>query len=365
MLAVQLVVPLPILNGVHITEASILSNVASMLGSSVTPVLAFSDDSAPNSQEMPLLQAPANPLGSSTATSTQTTDTADAINAITGLLPKTSPSPSVAPTVQAATVISSTDTTSDETSALSQNNEISTYTVVSGDTVSGIAQKFGISVNTVLWANNLRKTSILKAGKKLTILPITGVSHTVVKGDTLQSIASTYKGDVQEIMAYNNMPDSTLSIGDVIVVPNGEFSGSSSSSSNSIEDSTAPSKIVVSGLADGYYMRPIKGGERTQGIHGKNAVDLADSCGTSIYASAAGTVTVSKDDNDWNGGYGNYVVISHNNGSQTLYAHMEHPTVSEGDTVAQGQQIGLMGETGEATGCHVHFEIRNGPVNPF
>ena len=113
----------------------------------------------------------------------------------------------------------------------------------------------------------------------------------------------------------------------------------------------------------GYYLRPISGGTRTQGIHGFNAVDLAASVGTPIMASASGKVIISKN-SGWNGGYGNYIVIEHPNGTQTLYAHASKVIVFSGQSVVQGQVIGYVGSTGRSTGAHVHFEIR-GAKNPF
>ena len=110
-------------------------------------------------------------------------------------------------------------------------------------------------------------------------------------------------------------------------------------------------------------MRPIAGGHRSQGIHGHNGVDLAASVGTPIYASAAGTVIISKT-GGYNGGYGNYIVIRHDNGTQTLYAHNTENYVGVGETVSQGQTIGTVGSTGRSTGAHVHFEVR-GAKNPF
>ena len=103
---------------------------------------------------------------------------------------------------------------------------------------------------------------------------------------------------------------------------------------------------------------------QTQNIHGYNAVDLAAPTGTPIMAAADGTVIVAKS-GGWNGGYGSYVVIQHGNGSQTLYAHMSKVAAYDGESVVQGQVIGYVGETGDATGPHVHFEIRDGIRNPF
>ena len=113
-------------------------------------------------------------------------------------------------------------------------------------------------------------------------------------------------------------------------------------------------------ISSGYYIRPIVGGRRSQGLHGRNAVDFAAPTGTPILASAAGTVVFS----GRNGGYGNLIVIEHNNGTQTAYAHNSKNLVKQGDVVEQGDIIGRVGSTGKSTGPHVHFEIR-GAKNPF
>ena len=113
----------------------------------------------------------------------------------------------------------------------------------------------------------------------------------------------------------------------------------------------------------GYYLRPIIGGRKTQGIHGYNGVDLAISCGQPVLATAPGQVIISKS-TGWNTGYGKYTAISHPNNTQSLYAHMSKVFVEVGQAVTQGDAIGLIGSTGRSTGCHVHFEIR-GARNPF
>ena len=110
-------------------------------------------------------------------------------------------------------------------------------------------------------------------------------------------------------------------------------------------------------------MRPVVGGIKTQGIHGHNGVDLASYYGADIYASADGQVIVAKSEG-WNGGYGLYIVVKHNNGTQTLYSHLSAVLVSSGQSVEQGQVIGKMGSSGDSTGTHLHFEIR-GARNSF
>ncbi len=238
--------------------------------------------------------------------------------------------------------------------------EISLYVVREGDTLSAIADMFGVTINTIRWANDLGAKGTISEGDKLVILPITGVKYTVKKGDTLASIAKKYKGDTEEILGFNGLSDaSELAVGVEIIIPNGEIIPAAA------PKKAAPAKTYGSGPAyAGYYMRPIKGGVKTQGIHGYNGVDLASSYGATIYAAAAGEVIISSSDGGYHGGYGNYIVIRHDNGTQTLYAHLSSVSVSVGQTVGQGDVIGAMGSTGKSTGTHLHFEIR-GAKNPF
>lgn len=293
------------------------------------------------------------------------------------------------------------------------NGAISLYVVQSGDTLSGIAQLFGVSQNTILWANNLSRGATLKAGEQLVILPVSGVQYTVQKGDTLESIAKRFNGDAGDIASYNGVDDSSLQVGSTIIIPDGELGGAPASTSSggaSVSVGKAPaiassvtaattwtptpsSQILQGWAASGntipfannpdepvrgigpigtaaqiaYYTSPLPVSSRhtqTQNIHGYNAVDIAAPTGTPIIAAADGTVIVAES-GGWNGGYGSYVVIQHGNGSQTLYAHMSKVAATPGESVAQGQIIGYVGETGDATGPHVHFEIRNGIRNPF
>ncbi len=235
----------------------------------------------------------------------------------------------------------------------SGSGQISVYIVREGDTLGGIAEMFGVSTNTIRWANNL-KSNTLKLGQELVILPISGVRHIVAKGDTLQTLSTKYKADLDDILSYNDLDSNAkLTVGNIIIIPDGVISAVPSSPSSS------SSKTVASG----YYLRPIKGGVRSQGIHGYNGVDLAASVGTPIMASAPGVVILSRT-SGYNGGYGLYVVVRHGNGTQTLYAHMSRVSVSVGQTVGQGEVIGAVGNTGRSTGPHLHFEVR-GARNPF
>jgi len=235
------------------------------------------------------------------------------------------------------------------------SDQISIYVVREGDTLSQIADMYDVTVNTIKWGNDL-PSNTLKAGQTLVILPISGVKHTVVKGDNIASVAKKYKGDIDEIMDYNNLQKGdSLTVGSVIIIPDGEVV-------------VPPSSIKwtgSSGLKEyaGYYLKPVARSIKTQGIHGYNGIDLAAPVGTPIMASADGQVIISRT-GGWNGGYGNYIVIRHGNGTQTLYAHTSRNNVSAGDSVNQGDVIGAVGNTGKSTGPHLHFEIR-GAKNPF
>ena len=278
--------------------------------------------------------------------------------------------------------IGPTGTTTDTSASL--NTQISTYVVRSGDSLSSIAKIFNVSVNTIVWANDLSRNEPLAVGQTLVILPISGINHVIKKGETISGIVKRYGADQDEVLKYNDITVSTVLVpGNTIIIPDGEMgvstipnraSGNTSTSgtrgghgvpprsqwgkpnSNPVHDANGP-------YYPGYFVRPIDGGYKSQGLHGHNAVDLADDAGTPIHAAADGVVIVKKV-GGWNGGYGNYVVISHPNGTETLYAHASKVLVSVGDHVNQGQTIELMGQTGEATGPHLHFEIWSAR-NPF
>jgi len=235
--------------------------------------------------------------------------------------------------------------------------------VRNGDTVAGIAKMFGVSENTVRWANNLSAKSSLTKNQELVILPISGVKYVIKKGDTLKSIAKSFNADQEEILSFNDFKSgSNLKTGDEIIIPNGEIGSSVSNTSQKPKTSKTPS-LSGKSYSIGYFMRPVIGGRKTQGVHGHNGVDLANKLNSPILAAAGGKVIIAKQ-GGWNGGYGSYVVISHPNGMQTLYGHMNSLNVSAGQTVGQGDVIGYMGSTGQSTGVHLHFEVRGG-VNPF
>jgi len=182
--------------------------------------------------------------------------------------------------------------------------------------------------------------------------------HIIEPGDTVSGIAQDYKAEQEEIISFNNLVNKgDIYIGDVLIVPGG----------------TTPSKAVASAkqipLAENYFIFPTEG-TISQGLHYYNAIDVANKCGTPIYATAAGIVQRAYGSGAWNYGMGNYITILHNNGTVTYYGHLMTLFVKPGDKVGVGQNIALMGGqpgmagAGKSTGCHLHFQVV-GAKNPL
>ena len=250
-------------------------------------------------------------------------------------------------------------------SGANSNASIQTYFVDTGDTISGIAAKFGIAVETIIWANQDLENNpdLLSIGQQLIILPVDGVYHQVGGGDTIEGIASTFKTDPQLIIddPINNLDPENLLIvpGQWLVVPG----GSKPFVPRAVTAYSGPVPTdATSGT--GIFGWPASG-EITQGYFGYHpGVDIGGWTGAPVLAADSGYVVAAGWDNT---GYGLSVVIDHSNGFQTLYAHMEDYYVSPGQNVAKGQQIGEIGTSGNSTGPHLHFEIRHGTVqrNPY
>ncbi|MFA5386482.1 MAG: peptidoglycan DD-metalloendopeptidase family protein [Candidatus Paceibacterota bacterium] len=238
---------------------------------------------------------------------------------------------------------------------LTKKENLMIYKVQSGDTISKVAENFGISVNTLIWANSSLSNRSLTPGQEIILLPVSGVIYKVVSGDTLESIAKLYKVDVEKIKQYNDV-SSGLAAGTTLVIPGAK------PSTKTIADTSAYSGLPK---VSGYFTMPTTGWNWGR-LHATNAVDIANSCGTPIFAAAEGLV-MEVDSNGYNGGYGNYLKIEHSNGTKTLYAHASKIFVTQGQMVQKGELIANIGNTGNThgyTGCHLHFEVY-GAQNPF
>lgn len=245
-----------------------------------------------------------------------------------------------------------------------KRSEVVYYTVQKGDTVSTIAQRFDITINTVLWANNLGSHSLIRPGDSLLILPESGIMHTVKSGDTISRIARTYDVEEEKILSSNQL-GATLRIGDKIMIPGGRkitvaaattpvaSSASNSSGLGIIRDLVkAPaSTAATSGTKMAW---PTDGARITQYYSWRHTgLDIANKTGTPLYAAEDGTVEYS----GWSNGYGYNVLVDHGDGRKTRYAHASKLFVEVGDSVTRGENIAAMGSTGWSTGPHIHFEV--------
>jgi murein DD-endopeptidase MepM/ murein hydrolase activator NlpD len=259
------------------------------------------------------------------------------------------------------------------------------YTVQPGDSVAGIADAFGIDIEYILWNNPDLSSDpdLLLVGQKLQIPTTSGLIYNVKLGDTLSDIASFYQIDVQSILAFVpnaiSSPDSVLE-GMVLVLPGAvpppppipaAVTAVESTNPEPAPEPAAPAPSAPPPTSSGYIW-PITGNISTYyGEHrGGNSYHLAIDIdafgryGAPVVAAASGTVVLAAS-LDW--GLGNYVVIRHADGSETVYAHFSAIYVSQGQAVAQGQQVGAIGCTGYCTGPHLHFELWIGgsPVDPL
>lgn len=240
-------------------------------------------------------------------------------------------------------------------------SKIIQYVIQPGDTVSNLAQKFQINIETILIENKLSLRSVLRPGGTLSILPVNGVSHKVKKGDNLKKIALLYKADLQKIIDFNHLTEDDLPIGEALIVPEGKRISAPAAPLTQIA-AGRPSALKVSGLG---MLWPTTGRRITQYFSWRHTgIDIALPTGTPIYAALDGVVEAS----GWNsGGYGYQIILRHSNGFKTRYAHNSKLYVSVGQEVAKGDVIALIGSSGRSTGPHLHFEVIVGGVrvNPF
>jgi len=239
---------------------------------------------------------------------------------------------------------------------LKTRNEIIEHVIEPGDTLSSLVEQYNVSLNTILWANDLTSKSVLKIGQKLVILPTTGIIYNVKNGDTLSEIAERHKAKIADIISYNNLSnEGDIFIGDMLIIPNG----------TKPKVTTTYTNVPV---GSSYFIAPLAKYRITQGLHWYNAIDFASDCGDPVLAAAGGMVQ--RVSYGWNYGAGNTIKILHPNGVVTGYGHIATSLVVPGQQVSQGEIIALEGGkpgtkgAGISTGCHVHFSVI-GAKNPF
>jgi murein DD-endopeptidase MepM/ murein hydrolase activator NlpD len=269
--------------------------------------------------------------------------------------------------------------------------DIGTYTVVAGDTVYGIAEKYGLQPETIFAANYyvlLDDPHNLQPGQKLNILPVDGVYREWQAGEGLNGVAKFYEVRPEDIVNYplNHLDPATIGDythpnikpGTWIIVPGGKYQYHAPGSVTFGITRTNPASAQVWGPG---YCDPVTGGAIGTGTFVWPAnkhylsgfdytpkinhlgIDVAGNLGEGVYATDGGVVVYA----GWNNyGYGNMIMIDHGTGFQSLYAHLSEIYVGCGQSVNQGQAIGAIGSTGHSSGAHLHFEIRtmSNPVNP-
>ncbi|NLM40867.1 MAG: peptidoglycan DD-metalloendopeptidase family protein [Firmicutes bacterium] len=223
-----------------------------------------------------------------------------------------------------------------------------------GETLWDIANAYGVSVDSIISANELRNPNMLSVGQELNILSVQGVLHKVATGESLWEISQRYQVPMEEITRVNNITDpSRIMPNTKLIIP-----GATQLRPKDV--------LLVNGQLQKAFDWPVSGrisspfGPRWGRMH--NGLDIAVNTGTPVRAAADGRVTFA----GWNGGYGILVIIDHGNNVETRYAHNSRLNVKVGQSVTRGQIIAYSGNTGNSTGPHVHFEIRyrNNPVNP-
>jgi murein DD-endopeptidase MepM/ murein hydrolase activator NlpD len=245
-------------------------------------------------------------------------------------------------------------------------DKVITYKVQKGDTLSNIAEKFGISKDSIKWENDLSGED-LSIDQELKILPVSGIAHKVLPGDTVYTIAKKYNTDAQKIadFPFNEFADPetfALISGQMLIVPDGIKPSEQPFIKRQVYLANGPIPV-----ASGGYTYPIRGGISQFFSWYHPGLDITAPIGTPIVAAHSGTVTrVSI--GTYDGGYGTNVWLSNGDGVESHYAHMSGVNVSAGQRVVGGSTVvGWIGMTGRTTGPHVHFEIRRngGYVNPL
>lgn len=237
------------------------------------------------------------------------------------------------------------------------------YEVLGGDNLGSIAKKFGVSVESIKWASNL-KSDTINPGDTLKIPPVSGVVYKVVAGDNIYTIAKKYSTDAQKIVnfPFNDFADLnnfTLTPGQTLIVPDGippeekPFAAA---------PQYAQVQVGVQGSSN--FIWPTTGSISQYPVWYHMAVDIQNPGAPAIIAADTGTVVFA---GCLGYGYGCHVIVDHANGYETLYGHMSSISVTPGEAVGQGQQVGIMGCTGRCSGTHLHFEVRSGGglLNPL
>ena len=228
-----------------------------------------------------------------------------------------------------------------------------TYTVKSGDSISTISRKFGLSnISTLIAVNDISNVRTLRSGQKLRIPSMDGLVYTVQSGDSLNSLSVKYHVSVEEILDANDLTSDTLARGMSLFIPGAKM--------DTMSLKKAMGELFVYPITAAWRLTSRFGPRKdpfTGVASSHTGIDMACPTGTPIRAALSGKVAYV----GWSNVFGNYVIINHGNGYQTLYGHMSKTLVKKGQSVDQSTRVGLVGSTGYSTGPHLHFTVyKNG-----
>lgn len=247
-----------------------------------------------------------------------------------------------------------------DTSIADASDALQSYRVRSGDTLTGIARHFGVSMMTIWWANHLKSKDDLKVGQKLVIPPVDGTVHIVKAGETLTKIADTANVSVDDIVSFNGLKSDKVSVGQTLILPgaHGKPIPTPKPRPRPVYSSGGGGGSGPAHYGGGQFAWPVPGGTISQYFHyGHPALDIQAPYGSRIVAAASGTVIFA----GWKSNGGGYQVwVAHGSGLYTTYNHMSAITVGVGENVGRGEQVGRVGQSGWATGPHCHFEVWRG-----
>lgn len=268
----------------------------------------------------------------------------------------------ILPTLSGSALLKPNPATSNESLA---KRDIEVYQVRGGDTVARIANAYGISIDTIVWENNLSNASYIKPGQELKILPVSGVKHTVLTGETIGGIAKKYGVDSEDVMEYNEIEfEEHIFPGEEIIIPNGVKKTPPSPARQQYlaglqKEDYKKIEVPLNYQGSTSLIWPLPAAYRlSQGFRSRHrAIDIpCRDC--EVVAAANGIVELG----GWQRGYGNTIVLNHGGGLKTRYAHGSKLLVSAGQTVIAGQPIMISGSTGRSSGPHLHFEVKKDGV---
>lgn len=248
---------------------------------------------------------------------------------------------------------------------IGQRSEVLKHEVESGETLGEIAERYGITTSTLLWANDLTSKDYIKPGQVLNIPPVSGIMYTIASGDSLDGIIKKYQGDKEKTIALNQIgTDELLPVGKEIVIADGI---PYTPPVVAHDPTVAVNYQNFTSIFTPSYKPSVTGGKLNWPVgcrnnlttywgHPNRARDIACSYGTPIYAAESGTAYISFS-GSWGHGYGNTIDIRSANGLMTRYAHMSSFNVNSGQYVNRGDVIGFVGMTGRTSGPHLHFEV--------